>query len=152
MQYKPIPTLILCFLCHSIACVQSVQYSSTVSNDINTRFDVIGKAGNFYWLYKIKKSSRYKNGVAAWPPREDRSFDVYDEQLNRVKEIPSPLSDSVLKQYLIPQRAVPGYLPYKWSRAEVASPRYKLSRTCRVPDLWNGQNLITKFWFGLVSG
>lgn len=113
MQYKPIPTLILCFLCHSIACAQSVQYSSTVSNDINTRFDVIGKPGNFYWLYKIKKSSRYKNGVAAWPPREDRSFDVYDEQLNRVKEIPSPLSDSVLKQYLIPQRASFDQLVFK---------------------------------------
>lgn len=100
MQYKPaIPSFILCFLLHSIVGAQSVIYSSTVSTDINTNFEVIGKAGNFYWLYKNKK-----NGRPAWPPKEDRSFEVYDERLHLVKEISSPLSDSVLKQYLIPQR------------------------------------------------
>jgi len=113
MQYKPIPTFILCFLCCSIVCAQSVLYSSTVSNDINTRFDVIGKAGNFYWLYKIKKNSRYKNGGGALPAREDRSFEVYDERLNWVEEIPVPFSDSVLKQYLIPQKTYFDQLVFK---------------------------------------
>lgn len=100
MQYKPaIPSFVLCFLLHSNLVAQSVLYSSTVSNDANTSFDVIGKAGNFYWLYKNKR-----NGFSNWPPKEERSFEVYDGRLHRVKEIDSPLSDSVLKQYLIPQR------------------------------------------------
>jgi hypothetical protein len=99
MQYKPIPTFILCFLCYSIVSAQSVLYSSTVSNDINTSFEVIGKAGNFYWLYKNKKKK-----TSTWPPKQDRSFEVYDGRLQLVKEIPTSLSDSILKQYLIPQR------------------------------------------------
>lgn len=106
MQHKPvILSFILCFLFHGIACAQSVLYSSTVSNDVNTSFNVIGKAGNFYWLYKCKKTNTIKNGVIMWPPKEAFSFEVYDTRLNRVKEIGYTLSDSVLKQYLIPQRA-----------------------------------------------
>jgi hypothetical protein len=101
MQYKPaIQFFILCFILHSIVGAQSVIYSSTISTDINTSFEVIGKAGNFYWLYKNKK-----NGGRTWPPKEERSFEVYDDRLHLVKEISSlPLSDSVLKQYLIPQK------------------------------------------------
>ena len=100
MQYKPaILSFFLCFLLHSIVTAQSVLYSSTVSNNVNTSFEVIGKAGNFYWLYKNKKIPG-----PTWPPKEDRSFEVYDGRLRRVKEIKSPLSDSVVKQYLIPQR------------------------------------------------
>ena len=105
MQYKPaIPSLVLCFLLHSAIRAQSVSYSSTVNSDINTKFEVIGKAGNFYWLYKSKKNYTNKNGRPTWPPKEDRSFEVYDGRLQKIKEIPAPLSDSVLKQYLIPQR------------------------------------------------
>jgi len=105
MQYKPvILSLFLCFLLYSNGGAQSVLYSSTVSNNINTSFEIIGKSGNFYWLYKNKKTWAFKNGAARWPPREDLSFEVYDGRLQPVKEISSPLSDSVLKQYLIPQR------------------------------------------------
>jgi len=105
MQFKPaIPSFFLCLLLHGIVSAQSVLYSSTISNDINTSFEAIGKAGNFYWLYKIKKNWTYKNGAATWPPKEDHSFEIYDGRLHHVKEISSPLSDSVLKQYLIPQR------------------------------------------------
>jgi hypothetical protein len=100
MQNKPaIPFFFLCFLLHSILHAQSVLYSSTVSNNTNTSFEVIGKAGNFYWLYKNRKIA----GLT-WPPKEDRSFEVYDARLQRVKQIPTTLSDSVLKQYLIPQK------------------------------------------------
>jgi hypothetical protein len=74
-------------------------YSSTSSDDNNTSLDVIGKAGSYYWLYKNK---RY--GFSTWPPKEDHSFEVYDGRLHRVKKISSPLSDSVVKQYLIPQK------------------------------------------------
>lgn len=109
MQYRPaIPTLILCFAFSSIVQAQSVLYSSVVSNDANTRFEAIGKAGSFYWLYKIKRSVGN-----TWPRKEDRSFEVYDARLQRVKEIPSPLSDSVLKQYFIPQRSCFDQLIFK---------------------------------------
>lgn len=100
MQYKLfIPLFILSLLFHSTVGAQTVLYSSAVSNDMQTSFEVIGKAGNFYWAYKIRK-----NGGPAWPPKEERSFEVYDARLNHVKEIPTDFSDSVLKQYLIPQR------------------------------------------------
>jgi hypothetical protein len=103
-----------------MVCAQSVSYSSTVSNDINTRFEVIGKAGNFYWLYKTKKYNTYKNGAATWSPKEDRSFEVYDERLIRVKEIRSPLSDSVLKEYLVPQKASFDQLLFKKSGNKIS--------------------------------
>lgn len=94
----------LCFLFDSVVCAQSVLYSSLVTNDINTRFEVIGKAGNFYWIYKSKRNNTYKKGSFPWPPEKDLSFEVYDRRLNHVKEISYTLSDSVLKQYLITQR------------------------------------------------
>ena len=105
MQHKPsILFFILCFFFLSIADAQSVLYSSVANKDINTTSEIIGKAGNFYWLYKIKKTYSYKNGRTMWPPIEDCFFEVYDGQLTRVAEIPVSLSNSVLKQYLIPQR------------------------------------------------
>jgi len=116
MHYKPaILSFFLCFLLHGVSGAQSVLYSSAVTKDINTSFEVIGKAGKFYWLYKNRKSWTYKNGAAAWPPKENRSFEVYDARLQRVKEISSPLSDSVLKQYLIPQRFSFDHLIFKKS-------------------------------------
>jgi hypothetical protein len=83
---------------------QSVLYSSASNKDINTTVEIIGKAGGFYWLYKTKKNYTYKNGRTLWSPREDYFFEVYDGQLTRVAAIPVPLSDSVLKQYLVPQK------------------------------------------------
>ena len=120
MQYKPIPTFILCFLFFSMGHAQSVLYSPAINEDINTSFEVIGKAGNFYWLYKIKKNISYKNGMAVWPPKEDCSFEVYDARLSRIKEIRSPLSDSVLKQYLIPQKASFDQLMFKKSGSKTS--------------------------------
>ena len=100
MQYKPaILFLFLCFLLHRNVCAQSVLYSSTVSNNINTKFEVIGKVGNFYWLYKNKTIDG-----SGWPRKQERSFEVYDARLERVKQIPTALSDSVVKQYLVPQK------------------------------------------------
>ena len=100
MQYKPaILFLFLCFLLHRNVCAQSVLYSSTVSNNINTKFEVIGKAGNFYWSYKNKTIDG-----SGWPRKQERSFEVYDARLERVKQIPTALSDSVVKQYLVPQK------------------------------------------------
>ena len=95
---RSIVCFFLCLLLHSIGDAQSVLYSSTIGNDSYTNFQIIGKAGNFYWLYKSKKRGH------TWPLKEDRSFEVYDDRLHRVKEINSSLSDSVVKQYLIPQK------------------------------------------------
>ncbi|HVG15719.1 MAG TPA: hypothetical protein VM935_12185 [Chitinophagaceae bacterium] len=100
MRFKPvILSCILCLFFGGIINAQSVLYSSTVNSSINTKFEVIGKAGNFYWLYKNQKVNRPGS-----PHKVDNSFEVYDGRLQRVREIKSPLSDSVLKQYLIPQR------------------------------------------------
>ena len=113
MQYKPaIPAFLLCFVFHSIVDAQSVLYSSTVSNDINTRFEVIGKAGNFYWLYKIKKNFKIGTPVLLG---EQCSFEVYDNRLNRVTEIESSLPDVVVKQYMVPQKVGLDQLVFKKS-------------------------------------
>lgn len=99
-----IPSLLLGILLHTAVIAQSVLYSPTVNDEENTSFDVIGKAGNYYWLYQVKKNFAYKNGRPIWPPKEEGSFEVYDGRLQKVTQIPAPLSDSVIKQYLIPQR------------------------------------------------
>src|SRR5690349_1541547 len=113
MQRKPaILAFILCFVFYCIADGQSVLYSSTVSNDVNTRFEVIGKAGNFYWLHKIKK--KFKNGSPILIG-EQCSFEVYDNRLTRVTEIESPLPDAVVKQYMVPQKSSFDQLVFKKS-------------------------------------
>jgi hypothetical protein len=40
---------------------QQVLYSPFISNQSETRFQVIGKAGNYYWVQKSKKFSDQKN-------------------------------------------------------------------------------------------
>lgn len=119
MQYKlAIWSLLLCF--PSVLFTQSVLYSSLVSNDVNTRFEVIGKTGNFYWVYKSKRNLSFKKGAAPWPPEKDFSFEVYDGRLNHVKEIPYRLSDSVVKQYLITQKRCFDQLIFKKSANKTA--------------------------------
>ena len=45
---------------------QQVLYSPFISNQSETRFQVIGKAGNYYWVQKSNKIFRSKKYAGAW--------------------------------------------------------------------------------------
>jgi len=93
--------VLLCGLVSGACHAQAVLYSSVWANAPSTRFEVVGKAGSFYWAQTSRKNSNPKRAIAPWIPDIDFSFDVYDARLNRVHTIPNPISDTVLKQYLI---------------------------------------------------
>lgn len=80
---------------------QSVLYSTFIQNPTTTSFEVVGKAGNFYWVQKSKKNSSYKRRPASEPHVKAYNFEIYDARLNRIRSLSCTLSDTVLKQYLI---------------------------------------------------
>lgn len=81
-------------------CAQSVLYTSAVTNASTMGFEVIGKAGNFYWIQKSKKPNSFRKRTA---PRTDIEsvFEIYDARLNPVTAIPYTIPNAVQKQYLI---------------------------------------------------
>lgn len=100
--YRIHVVLLLLLSMHAVALVaQSVLYSPFIGSESVTRFEVIGKAGNFYWVQKSKKYSSYKKGASPWISDNDLAFEVYDAHLNWVREIPFTITDAVLKQYLV---------------------------------------------------
>src|SRR5258706_6481563 len=80
---------------------QKVLYSPYLDNQPETRFEVIGKAGNYYWIQKSRKKARTKKQTE---PRinEDFSFEIYDARMNPVKTIPFSVSGNFTKEYFVP--------------------------------------------------
>lgn len=92
---------VLCALFSGALHAQAVLYTPISGASEKSRFEVVGKAGDFYWVHKSKTNPRPKKGIAPWIEETDFSFDVYDAQLRRVRSIAYTLGDTVLKQYLI---------------------------------------------------
>lgn len=90
---------LLCLLCSHVLCAQLVLYSSFIKSAPNSRFEVAGKTGNFYWIQKSKKSSFKKR--ATWATEKEYRFEIYDAHLNRVNEMDCFISDAVFEQYLV---------------------------------------------------
>src|SRR6476659_6323550 len=84
-------SVLLCGLVSGACHAQAVLYSSVWANAPSTRFEVVGKAGSFYWAQTSRKNSNPKRAIAPWIPDIDFSFDVYDARLNRVHTIPNPI-------------------------------------------------------------
>jgi hypothetical protein len=82
-------------------CAQRVLYSPFISSQPETRFEVIGKAGDYYWIQKSRRKIRTKVPVDPWVNDKDISFDIYDTRMNLVRSIPSSISASLVKAYLI---------------------------------------------------
>lgn len=80
---------------------QRVVYSPLIGNPAATRFEVIGKAGNFYWVQKSKKRGSRKKSIEPWINDKDISFEIYDGRMNLINVVHSSLSDSLLKEYFI---------------------------------------------------
>jgi hypothetical protein len=96
-------TIPLLFFCSAFSSkAQRVLYSPDIGNKPATRFEVIGKAGDYYWVQKSKTKHRYKKITEPWLDDTELRFEVYDTRMNLVNTIPSLLSDSIIKEYLVP--------------------------------------------------
>ena len=93
--------LFLFFSCAFFTSAQRVLYSPFIGNEPATRFEVAGKAGEYYWVQKSKTKHRYKKIAEPWLDDRELRFDVYDARMNLVNTVPSFLSDSIIKEYLI---------------------------------------------------
>src|SRR6478752_3015749 len=80
---------------------QQVLYSPFISNQSETRFQVIGKAANYYWVQKSKKIFRSKKYTGAWD-EGNFNFEIYDDRTNPVTSIPFSVSNDVMKEYFVP--------------------------------------------------
>lgn len=80
---------------------QRILYSPSVGNPSATRFEVAGKAGNYYWVQKSRKKAKANKPVEPWIDDRDLSFEVYDARMNLVSSIPYTIADTILKQYLV---------------------------------------------------
>jgi hypothetical protein len=101
MRRKTIPIIFISLFTFSLS-AQKVLYSPFISSESQTRFEVIGKAGDYYWLQKSKKSVRTRRVKLTSGTREDFVFEIYDERMNPVQTIPFSVSDDVIKEYFIP--------------------------------------------------
>lgn len=80
---------------------QRVMYSSNIRNHSSTTFDVIGKAGDHYWIQKNKSRSLPNKPGESWMESKERSFEVYDARLNLVHTIHVSLPDFSFKEYYV---------------------------------------------------
>jgi len=81
---------------------QRVLYSPSVGYEPDTRFEVIGKAGNYYWIQKSKKKFIRKKVAEPWLDDRQLRFEIYDARMAFVKAIPSILTPDIIKEYFIP--------------------------------------------------
>lgn len=92
--------LVLSF-CTRLLGAQQVLYSPFINGQPETRFQVIGKAGNYYWVQKSKKIFRSKKYNGVWD-EGNFNFEIYDDRMNSVTSIPFAVSNDVMKEYFIP--------------------------------------------------
>ncbi len=99
---RRISVVLLLSLSTGILCAQKVLYSPFIGNESQTRFEVVGKAGNYYWVQKSKYKFRTKKLTEPWINDKDLKFEIYDARMNLVKTIPSFISENVTKEYFVP--------------------------------------------------
>src|SRR6185295_14357135 len=100
MRNRILGLILLSFGTHFL-CAQQVLYSPFISNQPETRFQVIGKAGNYYWVQKSKKIFRSKKYTGVWE-EGNFNFEIYDDRMNQVTSIPFAVSNDVTKEYFVP--------------------------------------------------
>ncbi len=80
---------------------QRILYSPFIGTATDVRFEVIGKAGNYYWVQKSKKKNRVKKQAEPWLDDKNPGFDVYDSRMNLLRSMEAPISDTILKEYFV---------------------------------------------------
>lgn len=93
-------SIIICFTASALH-AQNVLYSPFIVGQPRDRFQVIGKAGNYYWVQKSKKTSNTKK-PGSWNDEGEFNFQLYDERMNFIKTIPFSVSGNVIKEYFVP--------------------------------------------------
>lgn len=83
-----------------ILSAQKVTYSPTISDPASTRFEVMGKAGNYYWIRKSEKKL-FKKKSRSLNKDKPISFEIYDDQYNFVRSITSVIPETSLREYFI---------------------------------------------------
>ena len=86
----------------NLLAAQKVLYSSYL-NDRNTdRFEIIGKAGDYYWIQKNKKKNQVDLPAMPWRSDKQPAFEIYDTRLNDIRTVLSAeITDTTMKQYFI---------------------------------------------------
>jgi hypothetical protein len=85
----------------SFLLAQRVLYSPLISTQPEARFEVIGKAGDYYWIQKSRRKIKTKVQTDSWINDGDISFDIYDARMNLTRSIPSSISANTIKAYFI---------------------------------------------------
>jgi len=93
--------LILLSSCTGFLGAQQILYSPFISGQSETRFQVIGKAGNYYWVQKSKRIFKSKKNTGAWE-EGNFNFEIYDNRMDLVTTIPFEVSNDVIKEYFVP--------------------------------------------------
>jgi hypothetical protein len=81
---------------------QRILYSPFIGNLSDIKFEVIGKAGTFYWVQKSKKKNRTRKKTEAGVIENPLSFEIYDGRMNLIKTISPSVAGPVLKEYFVP--------------------------------------------------
>src|SRR4249919_1069521 len=69
---------------------------------IDDRFEIAGKAGDYYWVRKKEMTVSGKGGSASRDSIESRSFEIYDARMRLAFLTPSVyLSPSIQKEYFV---------------------------------------------------
>ena len=69
---------------------------------IDDRFEIAGKAGDYYWVRKKEMTVSGKGGSSSRDSIESRSFEIYDARMRLAFLTPSVyLSPSILKEYFV---------------------------------------------------
>jgi hypothetical protein len=89
------------FLSAGFLDAQRVLYSPYIGNESFSRFEVIGKAGNYYWLQSGKPQFRYRKSKGSFQESKGLRFEIYDSRMNQVRTIPYIFPEDLIKEYLI---------------------------------------------------
>lgn len=94
------PLAVMFLLSPVLLLAQRVLYSPFVGSPAATRFEVAGKAGDYYWVQKSRKSNSVRF-PQPWINDRALSFEIYDTRMNRVNIVPYAISDTIVKEYLV---------------------------------------------------
>jgi hypothetical protein len=81
---------------------QKVLYSPFVGTESQTRFEVIGKSGDYYWIQKSRFKPRSRKPNEPWINDKELRFEVYDDKVKLLKTIPFLISENIIKEYFVP--------------------------------------------------
>ena len=93
--------LVLIFFVGNHLYAQRVLYSPFIGSPADTKFEVIGRSGNYYWVQKTSINSRSSKKTKKKINQVELSFEIYDGRMNLVKTMAASIADTILKEYFV---------------------------------------------------